>query len=63
MRNAERAGMMGVLGTQGCFSNAFFLGWCGGMKYCWKIFISNYSFRNKYIIILLYGILVDNNVF
>ena len=63
MGNVERAGMMGVLGTEGGFGHAFFQGWGGGVKYCWRMFISNFSFRNKFIIFLLYGLLVDNNTF
>ena len=30
MGNVQRAGMMGVLGTQGSFGHAFFQGWGGG---------------------------------
>jgi len=55
----ERASMMGVLGTQGGFALALFQGWGGGVKYCWKMCSSNFSFRNKFIIFLSCGLSVD----
>jgi len=59
----ERASMMGVLGTQSGFALALFQGLAGGVNYCWKMCSSNFSFRNKFIIFLLCGLLVDNNTF
>jgi len=59
----ERVSMMGVLGTQGGFALALFQGWGGKVKYCWKMCSSNFSFRNKFIIFLSCGLLVDNNTF
>jgi hypothetical protein len=56
----QRASMMGVLGTQGGFALALFQGWGGGVKYCWKMCSSNFSFWNKFIIFLSCGLLVDN---
>jgi len=55
--------MMGVDGTQGGFVLALFQGWGGGVKYCWKMFSTDFSFRNKVIIFLSCGLLVDNNTF
>jgi hypothetical protein len=55
--------MVGVLRTEGGFGLALFQGWGGGVKYCWKMFISNVSFLYKFIIFLLCGLLVDNNTF
>jgi len=63
MGNVERVSMMGVLGTQGGFGLTLFQGLGGGVKYCWKMYISNFSFLNKFIIFLLCGLLVDNNTF
>jgi len=40
----ERVSMMGVLGTHGGFALALFQGWRGGVKYCWKMCNSNFSF-------------------
>jgi len=57
----ERASMMGVLGTQGGFALALFQGWGGGVKCCWKMGSFNFSSRNKFIIFLSCGLLVDNN--
>ena len=59
----ERASMMGVLGTHGGFALALFQGWRGGVKYCWKMCNSNFSFWNKFIIFLSCGLLVGNNTF
>jgi len=59
----EHASMMGVFGTQGGFALALFQGWGGGVKYCWKMCSSNFSFQKKFIIFRLYGLLVDNNAF
>ena len=59
----ERASMMGVLGTQGGFALALFQGWGGGVKCCWKMCNSNFSFRNKFTIFLLCGLVIDNNTF
>jgi hypothetical protein len=55
--------MMDVLGTQGGFALALFQGLFGGVKYCWKMCSSNFSFRNKFITFLSCGLLVDNNTF
>jgi len=52
-----------VLGTQGGFALALFEEWGGGVKYCWRICSSNFSFRNKFIIFLSCGLLADNNTF
>ena len=59
----EHASMMVVLGTQGGFALALFQGWGGEVKYCWKICSSNFSFRNKFVVFLSCGLLVDNNTF
>jgi len=59
----ERASLMGVPGKQGGFVLALFQGWGGGVKYFWKMCSSNFSFRNKFIIFLSRGLLVDNNTF
>jgi len=50
--------MMGVLGAQGGFVLAFFQGWIGGVKYCWKMCSSNFRFRNKFIIFLSCGLFI-----
>jgi hypothetical protein len=55
--------MFGVLGTQGGFAFAFLQGLGGGVKYFWKICSSNFSLRNKLIILLLCGLVADNNTF
>jgi len=55
--------MMVVLGTQGGLAIALFQGWGGEVKYCWKICSSTLSFRNKFIVFLSCGLLVDNNTF
>jgi hypothetical protein len=56
--------MMGVLGRyldQGWFySHPSFRGGAGGVKYCWNRGSPNFSFQNKFIIVLLCGHLVDN---
>ena len=59
----ERASIMGVVGTHGGFALALFQGWCGGLKYFWKMCHSNFGFQNKFIIFLSCGLLVDNNTF
>jgi len=59
----KRASIMGVLGTQGSFALILFQRWGGRVKYCWKMCSSNFSFRNKFIIFLSFGLLVDNNTF
>jgi len=59
----ECASMMGVLGTQGGFALALFQGWSGGVKFCWKMCSSNFSFWKKFIIFLLCGLLQGNNTF
>jgi len=59
----ERASMMGVFGTHRGFALTLFQGWRGGVKYCWKMYSSNFSFQNKFIIFLSCGLLVDNNTF
>jgi len=46
----ECASMMSVLRTHGGFALALFQGWRGGLKYCWKMCHSNFSFQNKFII-------------
>jgi hypothetical protein len=56
----ELVSMMCVLGNQGGFVLALFQGWIGGVKYCWKICSSNFSFRNKFINFVWYGLLLDN---
>jgi len=63
MGKFERASMMGVLWTKGGFGLVLFQGWGWRMKYRWKMFISNFSFLNKFIIFLLCGFSVDNNTF
>jgi len=55
--------MMGVLVTQGGYALALFQGWGGGVKYCWKMCSSDYSFRNKFIIFVSCVLLVENNTF
>jgi len=55
--------MMVVLGTQDSFALALFQRWGGEVKYCWKICSSNFNFRNKFIVFLSCGLLVDNNTF
>jgi len=57
----ERASMTGVLGTHRGFALALFQGSKIGVKYCSKIYNSNFSFRNKFIIFLSCGLLVNNN--
>ena len=39
-----------MLGTQGGFAVTLFQGLGGGVKYCWKMCSSNFSFQNKFII-------------
>jgi len=57
-----RASMMGMLWTQGGFALTLFR--CGsGVKDCWKMCSCNFSFRNKLIIFLSSGFLVDSNTF
>ena len=55
----EHASMMGVLGAHDGFALALFQGWRGGLKYCWKMCHSNFSFQNKFIIFVSCGHLVD----
>jgi hypothetical protein len=38
----------------------YFQEWGSVVKYCWNRFISNFSFQNKFIILLPYGLLQDN---
>jgi hypothetical protein len=59
----QRVSMMGVLGTRGGFALALFQGWGRGVKYCWEMCSSNFSFRNKFIIFLSCGLLEDTNTF
>jgi len=40
-----------------------FRGGVGGLKCCWNRCISNFSFPNKFIIVLPCGLLVANNTF
>ena len=72
------ASMMGVALDPGWFCSCLISGVCvcvcvrvcvrvcegvGGMKDCWKMCSSNFSFPNKLIIFLSYGFLVDSNTF
>jgi len=43
-----------VLGTQGGFALALFQGWGGRVKYCWKLYSCNFSFRKKFIIFFVW---------
>jgi len=59
--------MMGVLGRyldRGWFYSRLVsgMGW-GGVKYCWNRCSSNFAFRNKFIIVLPCGILVEYNIY
>ena len=58
---------MGVLGRyldRGWFhSHPSFRGWVRGVKHWWNRCSSNFRFQNKFIIVLLCGLLVDNNTF
>jgi len=60
-RNADCVSMMGVLGAEGGLALTLFQGWGEGVKYCWKMCSSNFSFRNKFIAFLSCGLSVDNN--
>jgi hypothetical protein len=59
--------MMGVLGMylDQTFTHAFFQGrgGVGGEKYCWNRCSSNFSFQNKFIIILPWGHQVEITYF
>jgi len=55
--------MMVVLGTKGGFALALFQGWGGEVKCCWKMCSYNISFRNKCIVFLSCGLLIDSNTF
>jgi hypothetical protein len=49
--------------TDGGFTIALFQGWGRGNEVLLEQVLLNFSFRNKYIILLPYGRLVDNNTF
>ena len=53
----------GDIWIEGGFIRALFQRWDRGVKYCWNRCSSNFSFRNKFIIVLPCGLLVDNNTF
>ena len=58
------ASTMGVLWTQGGFALALFEVWGGNeMRDCWKMCSSNFTFRNKFTIVLSCSLLVDSNTF
>ena len=53
---------LGGIRTEVGFTVVLFHGWGGGVKYCWNR-CCNFSFRNKFIIVLPCCLLVDNNTF
>ena len=53
----------GEVWTEGGFSLALFRGWGVGTEVLLEQVQLNFSFRNKFIIHLLCGLLVDNNTF
>jgi hypothetical protein len=53
----------GEVWTEGGFTLALFQGWGMGSEVLLEQVQLNFSFRNKFIILLPYGLLVDNNAF
>jgi len=53
----------GEVWTEGGFTLVLFQGWGGGSEVLLEQVQLNFSFQNKFIIILPYGLLVDNNTF
>ena len=54
---------LGGIWAEGCFTLAFFLGWGVGSEVLLEKVQLNFSFRNKFIIVLPCGILVEYNTF
>ena len=53
----------GEVWAEGGFTLALFQGWGVGSEVLWEQVQLTFSFRNKFIILLPYGHLVDNNTF
>jgi hypothetical protein len=53
----------GEVWTEGGFTHALFEGWGVGREVLLEQVQLNFSFRNKFIILLLCGLVVDNNTF
>jgi hypothetical protein len=53
----------GEVWTEGGFTMALFQGWGVGSEVLFEQVQPNFSFRNKFIILLPCGLLVDNNTF
>ena len=49
--------------TEGGFTLALFEGWGVGSELLWQQVQFNFSFRNKFIILLPCDLVVDNNTF
>jgi len=49
--------------TEGGFTLVLFQGWGVGSEVLWEQVQHDFSFRNKFIILLPCGLLVDNNAF
>jgi hypothetical protein len=53
----------GEVWTEGVFTHTLFRGWGVGSEVLLEQVQHNFSFQNKFIILLLCGLLVDNNTF
>jgi len=53
----------GEVWTEGGLTHAFFLGWGVGSEVLLEQVQLNFSFRNKFIILLPCDLLADNNIF
>jgi hypothetical protein len=53
----------GEVWTEGCFTLAMFQGWCMGSEVLLEQVQLNFSFQNKFTILLPCGRLVENNTF
>ena len=52
---------LGGIWTEGDFTLLLFQEWGGGSEVLLEQVQLNFNFQNKFIIVLLYGLLVDNN--
>ena len=53
----------GAVWTEGVFTLALFQGWVEGIEVLLEQLKLNFSFRNKFIVLLPCGLLVNNNTF
>ena len=61
--SAYNGGAWEVFGLRVVLLSPCFRGGVAGVKYCWNRFSTNFSFRNKPIIVFPFGLLVDSNTF